>query len=278
MSLQSWFDLRKESQKSWEHHFCDEIVYVPETSAILANRKLVRIPSISLPEIYLKSNAWIELQFVLVGERDAYYVAIIEGVNPQIKGHLDDNAFAVPLNSNHVSAGNVREVNNQLAAIGGDAAMLVDVAKRVQSPKGMSFEGCPSLIRLKRFNLGNGLRTNPSNLLVEPFDVFFGHRQMVENRKLSGRGRRLFATPIRETPNNLIQTGTQIVEGIPERERNRIRNIEKRTLETVSSLLRIYIAPDCVSLRSGEFFEQKIQGVQMHLRPTKFQIGIGQSG
>jgi hypothetical protein len=76
----------------------------------------------------------------------------------------------------------------------------------------------------------------------------------------------------------LIETGTHIVEGVARRQTGVIRDIKELAFKTIPLLLKIVVSPHSVSLRAGELFEKRVQSVQMHLRPTKFQIGIGQSG
>jgi len=78
----------KNRKKSWEHHVCDKIVYLPQSFAVFRRSSARRMPRVSLPEIYLKADAWIELQFCLVGERNAHYVEIIESLDAKIKADL----------------------------------------------------------------------------------------------------------------------------------------------------------------------------------------------
>jgi len=100
---------------------------------------------------------------------------------------------------------------------------------------------------------------------------------MIEDGELCGR-RGSVKRPFRQTPNKLIQTGAQVVKRIANGKANSIGNVEKFALKTIPSLFKILIAPNSISFRSGELFEQQIESVQMHLRPTKLQVGIGQSG
>ena len=172
LSLQRYFDLRQEAQESWEYHICDEIVYLPEATTILRDREFIGIPGVSLPEIYLKRDAWIELQFSLVGDRDAYYMAILESVNAQVERHLDNHARTVGLDANNVSLCDLREINGKFAAVRGDTTMLVEVTDCVQPPKRVAFVGCASLVRLKRLDLVNSSKRNSSNLPVKSFDIF----------------------------------------------------------------------------------------------------------
>jgi len=98
---------------------------------------------------------------------------------------------------------------------------------------------------------------------------------MIKDREL-GRFRNFGKRQSRQAPNELIETGTHVVEGVADRETDIIRDIEELAFKTIPLLFKIVISPDSVSLRSGELFQQRVQGVQMHLRPTQFQVGIGQ--
>lgn len=277
MSLQDSFDLRKESQKSWKHYVCDELVYVPEAFAILTHSELVGMSGVSLPEIYLKADAWIELQFSLVGEGNAHYVAIIESLNAKIKRILPGRGPAVGWKTKEVSPCHVRKGNEDFTSVRGNSPMLVEVTESIQSPEGVRFVGFPSVVRLKRFDFLDGFRGNSSDLPVPSLDVLVFAGRTIEDGEL-GRFRRICTRQARQTPNELIETGTHIVEGVARRQTGVIRDIKELAFKTIPLLLKIVVSPHSVSLRAGELFEKRVQSVQMHLRPTKFQIGIGQSG
>lgn len=277
MSLQACFDLREESQKSWKHHVCDELVYVPESFAILTDSELVGMSGVSLPEIYLKDDAWIELQFSLVGEGNAHYVAIIESLNAKIKRILPGHGPAVGWKPEDVSPCHVWKGNDDFTSVRGDSPMLVEVTESIQSPEGVRFVGFPSVVRLKRFDFLDGSRGNSSELPVPSLDVPVFGGPTIEDGEL-GRFRRICTCQARQTPNDLIETGTHIVEGVADRQTGVIRDITELAFKTIPLLFKIVVSPHSVSLRSGELFQQRVQSIQMHLRPTKFQIGIGQSG
>lgn len=158
MSLQDSFNLREESQKSWEHHVCDELVYLPECFPVLTDGQLVGVSGVSLPEIYLKSDAWIELQFCLVGERNAHYVAIIESLDAKIERITLGDRAATGLKAENVSLRDVRKRNYDFTSIRRNSPMLVEVTESIQSPQGVSFVGFPSTVRLKRFDFLDGSR------------------------------------------------------------------------------------------------------------------------
>lgn len=168
MSLQAHFDLREESHKSWKHHICNEIVYLPESFPVFADGEGVGIQSVSLPEIYLKGNAWIDLQFSLVGERNAHYVAIIESLHTNVERiRRAKSTLSTGFKTKDFSARDVRKDNFDFAAISGDSPMLVEVAESIQSPQRVCSVGCPSVVWLKRFDFVDSLRGNSRNLSVE---------------------------------------------------------------------------------------------------------------
>ena len=171
MSLQDRFELRKEAQKSWEHHICGKIVYLPQSFAIFANRQRVGMPCVSLPEIYLKADAWIELQFCLVGERNAHYVAIIESLDAKIKRSTLRDRAVTGLEAEKVSLRDGRKRNDDFTSVRRNSPVLVEVADSVQPPEGMRLIGVPSMVRLKRFDFVDCLCRNSSDLPVESLDV-----------------------------------------------------------------------------------------------------------
>jgi hypothetical protein len=275
--LQDCFDLRKEAQKSWEHHVCNKIVYFPQSLTVFANRQCVRMQRVSLPEIYFKADGWIELQFCLVGERNAHYVAIIESLNAKIKRIALRDRAITGLKAENVSPRDVWKPNYDFTSIRRNSPMLVEVTEGIQPPEGMGFVGLPSTIRLKRFDFLDRFGGNSGDLPIPSPNVLRFGGQGIKDGKLDSFRRRTGTRQSSQTPNDLIETGAHVIESVSDRQTGVIRNIEKLTFKTIPLLFKIVISPQSISLRSGELFQKRIQRVQMHLRPTKFQIGIGQS-
>jgi hypothetical protein len=255
-------DLREESHKSWQHSVSDEIVYLPE--AVFGLNKGIGISDRIAPaEIYRNGDAWVELQFVLVGERGAHYVAIIESLNSDV----------LPCSFG--------KVNQDFPSVGRNPPVLVEVTHSVEPPQGMSFVGCPSVIRLKRFDLSDGIVRDILDLGCPPLDVPVGLRQMREDRELSavsGEFRNL-ERQVRQTPDQLIQGGSHTVERIADDQTRGVRDIVMPEAKDVPLSFQIIITLKGIWLSfRDEPLKFNIEGVKMYLRPTKFQIGIEESG
>ena len=80
---------------------------------------------------------------------------------------------------------------------------------------------------------------------------------MVEDRKLRGL-RRVLARQSRQTPDQLIETGTHVVGGVTNGKTSVVGHIKKLALETMPLLLKIVIPPHSVSLRPSELFQQNV--------------------
>ncbi len=135
--------------------------------------------------------------------------------------------------------------------------MLVEVADSVQPPERMRLVGTSSMVRLKRFDFVDCLCRNSSDLPVESLDVSLRGRRMVEDRKLRGL-RRVLARQSRQTPDQLIETGTHVVGGVTNGKTSVVGHIKKLALETMPLLLKIVIPPHSVSLRPSELFQQNV--------------------
>jgi hypothetical protein len=269
-----YWDLRKEAHESWEHGVTNELVYIPDALPVFDKTALITRTE-TLAEIYLKGDAWIELQFSLIGERDTEYMVVAECVNAKINGDFDDHSAKDWLYTHDIALGNFRKLKKPLTPVSGNPSVLVEVAHSIETPEGMRLVGVPSVIRLKCQNLGSGSFRNSIGLFAESFSastVIDFHDWELGAIRLNRR-----TTPPCQTPHKLIQTGSHVVEGIPDNETDIIRDIMKRALHAMPLLFQIIVKRDSVSLLTRERFQQTIQSIQMRLRPTQFQIGIEQA-
>jgi hypothetical protein len=151
--------------------------------------------------------------------------------------------------------------------------MLIEVTYFVQPPQGVSLEGCPSVERLKRFNLTDGPRRNARQLLVKPFETL--NSEPFDNREL-----RAFwdATQSSQTPNELVKRRTHVVEGITGNQTDVVRNIHELNAENVSLIFKIILTRNRTGTgRSAELPDLNVESLKVMLRPTQFQIGITQT-
>jgi len=247
--------LREEAHKSWQYIVSDEIVYLPETISVL-NEAVGIDGRIALAEIYRNGNAWIELQFGLVGDRDTHYQAVIEALN------RDEFCRAW---------GNV---NEDFTSVSRNPPVLVEVTHSIQPPERVRFVGCPSVIRLKRFDLVDGFIGNSDNLVAKSLNDLFGSRHVAKDGKLNGR-RRTGNGQLRQTPKKLIESGAHAVKGISDDQARSVGHVIMLEPKDVSLLCKIIITVKSIRLSfSDEPLKFDIESLKMHLRPTKFQIGI----
>ena len=249
-----YVELREEARKSWEHGVSNEIVYVPDSVEVLGE------PGSAPSEIYLKEKSWVHIQFALLNDRNAHYEAIVE----RLQGLSD------------VFTG-VREVNLGLAPVGGNSPVLVEVTHDIQPPKRMRFVGCPSMIWLKRSNLIDGFNgSDASSLLRKPIPALAvvkfkdGELRSLESKGLSG--------PVCQAPNELVQTGTHVIESVPNCKGNGIGNIQQLNPQDVPLIFKIILTRKSAGFRLVQPVikgcNQHLQSIKMFLRPTQFQVGV----
>lgn len=243
--------LHKEALKSWDHFQTDEIIYLSDAFTGFGDSR--SIPA----ETYRNGSGWLELQFMLHGERDAYYKAIISRVNSECSASV-------------ISGGHEREISIKNAAIGRNSPVLVEVTHLVQPPQRVIFIGCPSMIWLKRFNFTEGFRGGSDNLLFESLKAInCGH---LDNRELCATGNSVKPC---EAPDELIKSGAHVVESISDNQTNFRGNIHQMQAEDVSLIFYFVLTNKSVGIRRrAEGPEFGIQSVKMFLRPTDFQFGL----
>lgn len=259
-----YITLREEAQKSWQHSLSDEIVYFPESLSILNQDQALGVDGrIALPEIYRNGDAWIELQFVLVNDRNANYVALVERFN----GDKFSNALG--------------KVSEDFASVSGNPPVLVEITHSVEPPERMRFVGFPSVVRLKRFDLRNGLVGDIPHLAVPPFNISTRFGKVVEDRELSSVRGEIgnLDRQTRETENELIQGGSHTVQRISDDQRGRIGNVMMLEAKDVSLICKIIVTVKSIRLSFvDELLKFNVESLKVYLRPTNFQIGIDHSG
>jgi hypothetical protein len=194
-----------------------------------------------------------------MGERGAYYVAIIETLDRD----------ELPRGSG--------KVNQDFAPVSRNPPMLVEITHSVEPPQRMNFVGCPSVIRLKRFDLSDSFVGDISHLAVPPLNISRGFRQVVEDRELRGVGGKVrnCERQMRQTPNQLIQGGSHTVERIAHDQTRVVRDIVMLEAKDVPLSFKIIVTLKSIRLSFREEpLKFNVESVKMYLRPTEFQIGI----
>jgi hypothetical protein len=192
LRFQHYVELREEARKSWEYVISNEIVYLPNSVEVFANSSLV--PA----KIYLEKAGRVQLQFRFFGQRDFYFEAIMEPVDVDKGGSL-------------FGCMDVDKSNLKITALSRDSTMFVDDVQAMQSPERMGFVACPSVIRLKRVDLCDGLnRRDPFSLPLKPISAVSVVN--FDDGKLELIGGERTAGTIRQTPNQLVERGPHVVE------------------------------------------------------------------
>lgn len=244
-------DLREESLETWDHCRSNEVVYLSDTMGTLRNSRNVAA------ELYRNGDGWVEIQFVLHGQRDAYYMAIIRC------DRFHQSAGIVP-------SGEAGEVKQNLVPINRNTPVLVEVTHLVKPPKRMRFVGCPSVVWLKKFKLTKSFLGQPFRLITKAISAF--ESIDFENRKLG-----LFGDTFKSSkcPDQLVERRSHVVEGISDNQRKGFGQIDELHVQDVPLIFNVFLADDGASIRgSGKGLNFPVESLQMLVRPTQLQLSV----
>ena len=252
-----YWELREEAIKSWEHFETDEIVYLRDAFGDFGDSRL--IPT----EIYSEGSGWIELEFFLHGDREAYYMAIISCLK-------DDSS------TRNILFRDSGEPSIQEATVCGNSPMLIEVTQLVKPPQRVTFKGIPSVIRLKRFNLAERFVGNSGDLSFKTLEAIpcehfnSGPLDSIRNSVQS-----------RQTPYGLIESRSHVVNSIGSDQANFARNWREFKPKDVAAILYILLSPSGIGFRgrgerggSAKVNEFGLECFKMSLRPTNLQIRV----
>jgi hypothetical protein len=237
--------LREEARKSWQHTVTDELVYVSD----FGRSQYDSVSNIS--EVYLKRDAWIEIEFTLLGQRDAKYTAIIDAFesDPLVGGKVELN----------------------MGTIGGNSPVLVEVTHSVEPPEKVVFKGCRSTCWLKFSDNRDGISGDIGEANFEPA-LGIGV-PLLDNRKrdtLVG----LNDIQLGQSPYELVQGGTHAVKGIPASQRDFIGDFQQLYPQDVPLILKVFVSRNSAGVRLVESCKFSVEGIKMTLRPIQLQIGV----
>lgn len=239
--------LREEAKKSWQHSILDELVYVTQVEGPKVH------PCGDIAKIYLKGDIWIEVKFMLAGQRDAQYCAIIQVFDSDVAG---------------IGSGKP-ELN--LGTIRRDSPMLVKVTHSVQPPKVVGFRGCRSICWLKLFNNGDGVYGNSREIITKLFGASIV--PFCEDRELGVF--RNSHSQFGETPDQLVKAGAHTVKRIPTPQADFVGNVVKLDPNYIPSIFKVFLTNNSAGVSFVELQEVIVQRFQMSLRPIQLQIRIG---
>lgn len=243
------YRIREESRKVWEYCESNEIVHLGE----VIEAKLETF--VSVVDCQLSSTVWIELNFVLVGQRDSYYRAIIDLLRPDL---LDSGQAELPLGNYAVSS---------------DMPMLLNVPQLVEPPQMSRVVVVPSVIRLKRFNNVNGVCGHSSSRFSNKFPSV-GIVSLANGEGNFGTGDG--ATQVSQLPCKMVQASPQIQNEVSCHQGSLQHSVIMETLNPndVPAIFRIIFGRNCwgVQVLDNKRFACKF--VEAFLRPLQFKIRI----
>jgi len=242
----------EEARKSWEHVVSDEVVYVCEST--LPNFK--RLPgAIDWLTKYKLGRLWVELHFVLQGQRNGYFNAIVE-----FAGNKRGNGFR--LDDSEAQGSRIDRHHN----------VLVEVAKVVQLPQGVILKGCPSVVRLQLFDDHNRYAAHRFDRPVKLRPTLPTADAKNGEGRVSGW---LGTIEQRELPRQLIQTGPKAVSELANEQRDGLRHGTHLKPDDVAGVLNIVLFYDGTVFTSPVSHKFRVESIEVLFRPAGFHIRIG---
>jgi len=246
------YRIREESRKVWKHCNSNEVVHFSEV--IKAEVETF----ISIIDCQLRPTVWIEFHFSLVGQWDSYYCAIIDLLVPDF---LDSGHFELPLRK---------------YAVGSDVPMFLNIPQFVESPQMSRAVVVPSVIRLKRFDNGNGICGHSSSRSPDEFPGV-GIVSFTDGE--ANFGTRDGATQEGQLPCKMIQASPQIQNEVPGHQGSLQHSgiVETLNPNDIPAIFRIVLGRNLwgVQLLDNKRFACKF--VEVFLRPLQFKIRIEQA-
>lgn len=239
--------LREEAKKSCENALCDELVYILDVGRRENNAGSY------VPEIYLKSDIWIDVELVLLGEGNRHYTVVVES--------LETDSLGV--------SGN--KIKLDLAPVRRDSSVFVEIAHGVEPPQVVEFRGTRSICRLKLTDNGDSVLGHSLKGPIESFVRIIVPDLVDGKLDVLGYDGREFGQP----PNQLVETGSHAIESIPAHQRYTVGDIGEINAQNEQSIFRIFLSGKSAGIRPMEGFKLNVQSVKMTLRPIQLQIWVG---
>jgi hypothetical protein len=243
------YALREEAFKFWEHVETDMLVYGSKSnqSDLEIGRSVECVDWITK---YRVGDAWIELDFVLLSQWNGYFKSIIT---------------AVP-----ARRGNTANVNVAHRMTEGNDPVFIDIVKLVQLPKGIILVGCASEVRLKRIDDLDCIGGKAGDKAREPLVSDRRRGPVNVERHMVGRS---CGDEQGKLPCEIVETGSQLVSKLSNQAGDLVGRHLGFNVDDIKRLLKIIIVADGVWI-FPQFLNFPIQFVQMHFRPTNFNLCI----
>jgi hypothetical protein len=248
MGLPSYFLLREEAQKCWQHRISNEVVHIHKVF------KGYKDPFDGVAKLHIYPRLWIECHLIFHSERNLHYVALIEPFYRHIEtsGNVKNPISGSPANHNE--------------------SVFVDIPEFVQSPEMREFVSIPTLIRLKLLHEGEcGFRDSISR--SNDLDLCLD-RILVANREgdfLVGS----VGSQSGELPNQVVETGSKAANKIAcnhgEMKRERCNEFD---LDDVPTTFHVLFSRNSMSLRLLESKKVTLKRIQVFLRPVELKVRV----
>jgi len=244
------YTLREEARKSWDYTISNECVYLCHSPA--GNFKT----AIPLTEDYLHRDRWMEVHLFFGTERQVHFVVIIE---------------AHPFNWRTL----IGKLGVKSCRMYRDDVVLVNVPETMQLPQETVLKGCPSIIRLKRFDncpcISRDFKDHPTLAFSLPETL-----GSITNRK--PRAVRASSREQRQLKSQLIEGGSDTVHEITDKKGCDNRGFLELNPNDIPLILKIIPTREFIWFSLDKSREFGIEGIQMGLRPSHFQFGVFQAG
>lgn len=127
------------------------------------------------------------------------------------------------------------------------------------------------MVWLKRINLADCFGRDPYERSFERLPFWLCENGAINNRE---SGTVLNVIRSGQTPDQLVQRSSHVIDGICCNQANRRRNFVKIEAKDVSTVFKVILTAESVGIRIGEGGEFLIEKLEMALRPSKFRLHI----
>ena len=235
------WSIREEARKFWDHCTSDEAVYVGQP---VSGNSDIALP---FSELYLRGDAWLEVEVFFVNEWNTHLHCILEAVinsGRRINGHEDGE-----------TSGRER-----------DRFMLVEVAKKLQLPESVILRRATTIIRLKQSNFSRDGIRKP---LQDSGKAFSG--AVLNNREEDISRVGLLRGGESQIPGSLIQSGTETIQKFPEKHSNDWRKRRLFCPADVPHIFKIVSSGDSIGFPEVDA-DFPIEFIKVHLRPAGLHL------
>lgn len=253
MSNQEWLGLgiwgrREEARKSWSYVTSDVVVYFADFfPGQFERNSLCGIEWISK---YQRGDIWLEYHGVLDRQRPAKFHAIVEVVPGPSPGF-------------QVEVHDIGPTDRK--------SMLVDVTQLVQLPQGIIPIGCPSFVRLKVFDDGDGIAGHVPHQFPESIFRTAGLVGMDREHDIPGRT----GIPKQcELPGELIKSRAERIDRVGETQNNVHIDAMRFTPNDMALIHQIVMLRDCIWLGPTVLNNKGIKFLEVFVRPAYFRSKI----